>query len=298
MAFPYDKFILVIFLILVYHSLDWSDMMDTRPLGVFDSGLGGLSGFRHLAELMPDEDIIYLGDTGRVPYGTRSDETIIRYACEDAGFLIRKGVKAILVACNTVSATAMPTLRKMFDVPLFDVVSSAVKCSISSTKNLRIGVIGTEATVRSGIYGKRIRAEFPSIEVYETACPLLVPLVENGRIKRGDIVAETVVAEYLSEIKKHGVDTLILGCTHYRMMREIISDFIGEKVTLIDSGAVGAENMVRVLAQKGLRAEHSRLGQHSFFVTDSTQEFEHQASVFLGTNDKLHVSQTNLSEVY
>ena len=272
--------------------------MDTRPLGVFDSGLGGLSGFRHLAEIMPMEDIIYLGDTGRVPYGTRSDETIIRYASEDAQFLVKKGVKAILVACNTVSATAMPVLRDTFDIPLFDVVTAAIHASIAATKNGRIGLIGTEATVRSGVYGKRIRALRPDIEVYETACPLLVPLVENGRIKRGDIVAETVVSEYLADIRNRGADTLILGCTHYRMMRDVIADFMGDGVTLVDSGAVGAEDMARVLTESGLSAERERAGKHSFFVTDSTEGFERQASVFLGSEEKFAVSRTELSEVH
>ena len=269
--------------------------VDNRPLGVFDSGLGGLSGFRHLAQLMPNEDIVYLGDTGRVPYGTRSRETIIRYACEDAEFLVRRGVKAILVACNTVSSTAMDVLRSTFDVPFFDVVTAAVSTAAGATKNGRIGVIGTEATVRSGVYGRKLRELLPGVEVCEKACPLLVPLVENGRTRPGDRVAEIVTEEYLSELKERGVDTLILGCTHYRMLKDVISACMGESVTLVDSGAVGAEDMAGALRRGGCCAEDGKTGEHVFCVTDSTEGFERQASIFLGTEERLSVSRVDLN---
>ena len=263
-------------------------------MGVFDSGLGGLSGFRHLAQLMPNEDILYLGDTGRVPYGTRSRETIIRYACEDASFLVDRGVKAILVACNTVSSTAMDTLRSTFGVPFFDVVTAAVRTAAAATRNGRIGVIGTEATVRSGVYGRQIRELLPGAEVWEKACPLLVPLVENGRTKRGDRVAEIVTEEYLQELKDRGVDTLILGCTHYRMLRDVISACM-DGATLVDSGAVGAEDMAGALLDLGTAADRGRAGRHTFYVTDSTEGFEKQASIFLETEEHLAVSRVDLN---
>ena len=269
--------------------------MDERPLGVFDSGLGGLSGFRHLAQLMPNEDILYLGDTGRVPYGTRSRETIIRYACEDAEFLVGRGVKAILVACNTVSSTAMDVLRNTFDVPFFDVVTAAVGTAAAATRNGRIGVIGTEATVRSGVYGRQLRELLPGADVCEKACPLLVPLVENGRTKRGDRVAEIVTEEYLSELKDRDVDTLILGCTHYRMLRDVISACMGAGVTLVDSGAVGAEDMAGALRRGGCCAPEGKAGEHVFYVTDSTEGFERQASIFLETEEHLDVSRVALN---
>jgi len=268
--------------------------MDNRPIGVFDSGLGGLSGFRHLAELMPNEDIIYLGDTGRVPYGTRSRETIIRYALEDASFLVNCGVKAILVACNTVSTTAMKELRETFDIPFFDVVAAAVHSAAESTSNGKIGVIGTEATVRSGAYGRLLRGALPSAQVYEIACPLLVPLVENGRTKPGDIVAETVTAEYLEALKSKGVDTVILGCTHYRLLTDVISGYLGSGVALIDSGAVGAQNMAETLAADGLATLTKKLGEHRFYVTDNTDGFARQASIFLGRGEVLDVSRVSL----
>lgn len=268
--------------------------MDNRPLGVFDSGLGGLSGFRHLAQLMPNEDILYLGDTGRVPYGTRSRETIIRYACEDAGFLVNRGVKAILVACNTVSSTAMDTLRSTFSVPFFDVVTAAVRTAAASTRNGCIGVIGTEATVRSGVYGRQIREIMPGANVWEKACPLLVPLVENGRTRPGDRVAEIVTEEYLAELRDRGVDTLILGCTHYRMLKDVISGCMKDTV-LVDSGAVGAEDMAGALLDLGTAADRSRAGRHTFYVTDSTEGFEKQASIFLETDEHLAVSRVDLN---
>ena len=192
--------------------------MDNRPIGVFDSGVGGLTAVRRLHEILPHEDIIYFGDTGRVPYGTRSAETILKYTRQDVRFLRKFDIKAIVVACNTVSATALDIVANETDVPMIGVVWPACAAARAATKTGRIGVIGTPATVRSGVYDRMLKAADPNLAVFMQPCPLLVPLVENGRVHCGDIVAETVVREYLAPIKAQNVDTLILACTHYPLL--------------------------------------------------------------------------------
>ena len=188
--------------------------MDHRPIGVFDSGLGGLTAVRELRRLLPGEDIIYFGDTGRVPYGSRSREILVRYARQDVAFLRTFDLKAIVVACGTVSTTALEVLVRENDIPVWGVVEPAAQAAAQATRNGRVGLIGTQATIRSGAYERQIAQENPAIQVLTGACPLFVPLVENGRFRPGDIVAETVAAEYLAPMREAGVDTLVLGCTH------------------------------------------------------------------------------------
>ena len=255
--------------------------MDTRPIGVFDSGLGGLTAVRELARLMPEEDLIYFGDTGRVPYGGRSRETIIQYARQDTAFLRSFNPKAIVIACGTVSAAALSVLQEENDIPMFGVVEPAAHAAAECTRNGRVGLIGTRASIRSGAYEALLAQLRPGTRVISRACPLFVPLVENGRSDLGDVVVETVAAEYLAPIKEAGVDTLILGCTHYPLLRAVIGAYMGPDVTLIDVGAQCARWTAARLDRAGLRAGAVEAGRHRFFVSDSTEDFAALASVFL-----------------
>ena len=255
--------------------------MDTRPIGVFDSGLGGLTAVRELARLMPEEDLIYFGDTGRVPYGGRSRDAIIQYARQDVAFLRSFDPKAIVIACGTVSAAALGVLQPENDIPMFGVVEPAVHAAAQCTQNDRVGLIGTKASIRSGAYESLLARLRPSAEVTARACPLFVPLVENGRFNPGDPVAETVAAEYLTPIKTVGVDTLILGCTHYPLLKAVIGAYMGPDVTLIDVGAQCARWTAVQLDRADLRTSAVEAGRHRFFVSDSTEDFASLASVFL-----------------
>mgnify|MGYP001752333431 FL=1 len=249
--------------------------MDNRPIGVFDSGVGGLTTVRRMHEIMPNENIIFFGDTGRVPYGTRSAETITRYTRQDVSFLRTFDIKAIVVACNTVSAVALETVAAEIDVPMIGVVWPACRKALAVTKTGRIGVIGTPATVRSGVYERFLHRARPALEVFTQACPLFVPLVENGRVQRGDIVIETVVAEYLAALRAQDIDTLILGCTHYPLLREVISAYMGSHVHLIDSGAEAADHARQMLIPAEGR------GKTRYFVSDDPESFRSLAGLFL-----------------
>ena len=196
--------------------------MDDRPIGVFDSGLGGLTTVRELCRLLPEEDIVYFGDTGRVPYGSRSRETIVKYARQDVAFLRTFDLKTIVIACGTVSTTALDVLAAENPIPVLGVVAPAARAAARATRSGSIGLIGTQASIRSGAYERLIRAENPAARVLAQPCPLFVPLVENGRFRPGDVVIETVAAEYLAPLKEAGVDTLVLGCTHYPLLEKVI----------------------------------------------------------------------------
>lgn len=256
--------------------------MDDRPIGVFDSGLGGLTAVRELARLLPEEDLVYFGDTGRVPYGGRSRDTIIRYARQDVAFLSTFRPKAIMVACGTVSTTALDALRGEWGVPIYGVVEPAARAAARLTRSGEVGLIGTRATIRSGAYERALAALCPGARVSARPCPLLVPLVENGRYRPGDIVAETVVAEYLSPLKQAGVDTLVLGCTHYPLLKPLISAFMGPRVELVDVGEQCARWVAGQLDGQGLRAGRKGPGRHRFFVSDDSGDFAALASAFLG----------------
>ena len=214
--------------------------MDDRPIGVFDSGLGGLTTVRELCRLLPEEDIVYFGDTGRVPYGSRSRETIVKYARQDVAFLRTFDLKTIVIACGTVSTTALDVLAAENPIPVLGVVAPAARAAARATRSGSIGLIGTQASIRSGAYERLIRAENPAARVLAQPCPLFVPLVENGRFRPGDVVIETVAAEYLAPLREAGVDTLVLGCTHYPLLEKVIGAYMGPEVRLINSGAEGA----------------------------------------------------------
>ena len=267
--------------------------MDSRPIGVFDSGLGGLTSLRELRKLLPGEDLVYFGDTGRVPYGSRSRETILRYARQDVNFLKSFSPKAIVVACGTVSANALDELKGENDLPIFGVIDPAARAAAGATRNGKIGVIATAASVRSGAYEKALARLDPALEVFPAACPLFVPLVENGRFRVGDPVAELVAREYLEPLKNRGVDTLILGCTHYPLLAGVIASVMGAGVTLVDSGAACADHAAGELERAGLLRE-TGAGRSRYFVSDGTGDFGHLASIFLGDRVEGTVEQVDI----
>lgn len=269
--------------------------MDRRPLGVFDSGLGGLTAVRELRNILPSENIIYFGDTSRVPYGGRSEEILHHYARQDVHFLRSFDIKAILVACGTVSTTALPALQRENDLPVLGVVDPACRRAAAKTRNKRVGLIATAASVRSGAYERTLHELDPEIQVVGKACPLFVPLVENGRFHRGDIVIETVAREYLEPMKAQGLDTLILGCTHYPLLTEIVQEIMGPDVTLINVGQEAAWELKRELQRQNLCSDASQ-GDLSLYVSDRPEDFGALASQFLqqelrGTVNSVDIEQ-------
>ncbi len=255
--------------------------MDARPIGVFDSGLGGLTAVRQLMQQLPGENIIYFGDTGRVPYGVRSAETITKYTRQDIQFLLQFDIKAIVVACNTADAIARTQVAGDYPVPIFGVAEPTARAAAAATKNGKIGLIGTPATIGTQIYERLMKDQNPNLQVHPVACPLLVPLVENGRIHPGDPVIETVVAEYLAPLRAWGCDTLILGCTHYPLLFEIISAYMGPAVKLIDSGREAARSVAAALQSSALLSDAKTGGDCRYYVSDSTAGFTEMASLFL-----------------
>ena len=256
--------------------------MNSLPIGIFDSGVGGLSVLRAVRERLPRENIIYLGDTARVPYGTKSRSTVERYAVEDAAFLIHKGVKVIIIACNTASALARERLRSEFEIPFLSVIGPGVRAAAKATKSNRIGVIATEATIGSDAYAKGIREIFgnESVEIFSGACPLFVPLVEEG--ETDSPITKSVAEKYLAPLREQNIDTLVLGCTHYPLLKKVIAETIGSEVNLIDSGAATAIEMADLLAQQNLLNSQTENGKCEFYVTDSAQRFNRIAERFLG----------------
>lgn len=268
--------------------------MDNRPIGVFDSGLGGLTAVRELRRLLPQEDIVYFGDTGRVPYGGRSPDTIIRYARQDVAFLRTFDLKAVVIACGTVSTTALDILTKENDIPIWGVVEPAAQAVADITRNGLVGLIGTQATIRSGAYERRMAQNNPEIKILSRSCPLFVPLVENGRFRPGDIVVETVAAEYLEPFRQAGVDTLVLGCTHYPLLTQVISAFMGPQVTLVNVGEKCAVRVAAELEKSGALSRRARPGKSRYYVSDSTEDFSRLASVFLQRDVAEAVTQVDI----
>ena len=259
-----------------------------RPIGVFDSGVGGLTAVSELRKILPHEDIIYLGDTARVPYGTKSRDTILKYAAEDLAFLKRRGVKFAIAACGTVSSvmvgeSAFKVIahNAFTDEICTGVIGPAVDAACRATKNKKIGVIATAASIRSGNYEKLIKAAMPDIEVISTACPMFVPLVENGYIARDCAPTVAFAREYLDPMKERGIDTLILGCTHYPLLSGVISDVVGENVTLISSGAEAARYAKSLLEKNDLLSEKSEAGRINLYCTDSEELFRENVRHFI-----------------
>lgn len=252
-----------------------------KPIAVFDSGLGGLTAVRELRRILPGEDIVYFGDTGRVPYGSREVDTIIQYAKQDIAFLLEQDVKFIMAACGTVSSTLPAAYTDALPVPYLGVVQATARAAAAATQNGRVGVIGTEATVHSGSYAAALRAVRPDITITATACPLFVPLVENGYFAGDNTVTRLVAQDYLKEVKAAGVDTLILGCTHYPLIAHIIGAVMGPAVTLVDSGRAAAAEAKRRLGAAGL-LRGGDAGAARYYVSDSTESFTRLSGWFLG----------------
>lgn len=270
--------------------------MDARPIGVFDSGLGGLTAVRSLRQILPEEKLIYFGDTARVPYGSRSRETILKYARQDIRFLKSFDLKAILIACGTVTTTSLDVLQKENTLPIIGVVEPTCRRALLVTQNKKVGIIATLASIRSGAYEAVLRRLDPEVEVIGKSCPLFVPLVENGRIQRGDVVIETVAQEYLEPLKATGIDTLILGCTHYPMLTDIIADVMGPDVTLISAGEECAFELKRMLKARSLRADEHQQAEPEFYVSDRPEDFEQIASVFLRENMRHTARRINIDQ--
>lgn len=269
--------------------------MDNRPIGVFDSGLGGLTAVREIRKILPCENIIYFGDTSRVPYGGRSKEILLKYARQDVHFLRSFDIKAIVVACGTVSTTSLPQLKAESNLPILGVVEPACRRAVKMSKNKRVGLIATAASVRSGAYEAMIRDIDEQVQVIGKACPLFVPLVENGRYQPGDIVIETVAREYLAELKESGIDTLILGCTHYPLLMDIIGEIMGPDVTLIDTGAEAAWELKRTLEAQNLLREGMQ-GETALYASDRPEDFGALAGHFLGTEQCPAVQRVNIDQ--
>jgi glutamate racemase len=254
-----------------------------KMIGIFDSGIGGLTVVRSLMEHLPGYDIVYFGDTARTPYGTKSPETVVGYALENIDFLLSKGSKIIVMACNTASSVAAESVNDQFDLPIFEVITPAVEITVKHSKHLRIGVIGTRATVNSGVYEKKIKALSPEAKVYSTACPLLVPLVEEGWVKKPETAM--IIKKYLHPLKVRQIDTLILGCTHYPLLKDKIQRKIGKKVDVIDSSKAVAK---KVKAFLDTHAEVDRQlvkkGNFRLFVSDVTDQFQKTARMTLKRN--------------
>lgn len=267
--------------------------MNDYAIGVFDSGIGGLTVVSELNRLLPAEDIIYLGDTARLPYGTRSKETILKYAREDTAFLLSHKIKLIIAACGTVSSV-IGTEPLSDDIPFTGVLLPAAQAACSATNNGRIGVIGTQATIRSGSYGKAIKTIRPGTYIVGNACPLFVPLVENGYTAADCEITRLAAKEYLKPMIEDEVDTLILGCTHYPLLREIIAEIMGDKVTLISPGEETAKQTEAMLLAANLLRDSQEAGTNTYFVTDSPEQFSANASAFLQSKFSGEVIKTDI----
>ena len=251
-----------------------------EPIGIFDSGIGGLTVVKQLTKLLPNENFIYFGDTARVPYGTRSNRLIKQYAIEDTAFLQQFNIKSLVVACNSVSAVAVDLLQTIVDIPLTGVILPGVEGAIQTTKNSKIGIIGTTATIKSGAYEKRLKEINPDVTVYGQACPMLVHLVEEGWID--EEITKLTIIKYLGPLLEKSIDTIILGCTHFPVVSDLIQEVVGPEITLIDSGKETAKKVKQILETSGLSRKVSTPGKFEFYVSDIPDKFDEVGTLFLG----------------
>lgn len=258
-----------------------------KPIGVFDSGIGGLTVVKALWKYLPNEAIIYLGDTARVPYGTKSKETINKFAFQAVEFLLRKKVKMIIIACHTVSSVAYDELTKKFSVPIIGVITPLAQAAFKATKNFRIGVIGTQATIASGAYESALKELDRRIEIFAKSTPLLVPLVEEGWLESA--ITNSILAEYLDPFRKEGIDTLLLACTHYPLLKKSIAQIFKDRVTVIDASEATAQSTQRLLTELKLSCNNRKPAAHPtrFYLTDFTPNFKEISERFLARNIKL-----------
>lgn len=259
---------------------DINEQQTEGSIGIFDSGVGGLTVFRAIERLLPDENLVYLGDTARIPYGTRSIETVCRYALEDAAFIESRNVKVLVIACNTASALAADLLRERCRVPVIGVIRPGARRAVEKTRSGYIGVIATEATVASGAYERAMCKLRGGLEIISRACPLFVPLAEEGWVDHP--VTRQVADEYLSDLKNSRVDTLVLGCTHYPILKPVIEQVMGDRVICIDSGEAVAQEIASYLKENNLTRQGKTPRSEEFYVTDSAARFRRVAELFLG----------------
>ena len=255
--------------------------MPWKAIGIFDSGVGGLTVLREIIRALPQEDTLYFGDTARVPYGTKSPETVIRYARQITSFLVQRDIKLLVVACNTASAVSLEALKEEFPLPIVGVIEPGARRAAAVTRTGKVGVIGTEATVRSSAYTKAIKRINPEIEVVTRPCPLFVPLVESGWVDNE--VARLTARTYLQGLREEGVDTLVLGCTHYPLLKGTIAEVMGLDVRLVDSAEETARTVTEILRSAGLLRPAAERGNHHYFVSDVPAGFVRVGERFLGS---------------
>ncbi|MBF0519075.1 MAG: glutamate racemase [Nitrospirae bacterium] len=253
--------------------------MADKPIGIFDSGVGGLTVLKAIHALLPNESTIYLGDTARVPYGIRSPETVTKYSLENSSFLIEKGIKLLIIACNTASAISLDVIKQTFDIPALGVIDSGARAAVNATRNGRIGVIGTETTIKSGAYRRAIQNLDHSAVVFERPCPLFVPLVEEGWLDTD--VTYLVATRYLAGLKQSMIDTLVLGCTHYPLLKNVITAVMEDEVTLIDSAIEKSLNIRQLLSDSDILKQDSHGTFRKYYVTDSPDRFQKIGKRFL-----------------
>ncbi|MGN1317545.1 MAG: glutamate racemase [Lachnospirales bacterium] len=245
--------------------------MDNRPIGVFDSGVGGLTVVKQILKVLPNEDLVYFGDTARVPYGSKSKETVTKFSEQIIRFLKTKDVKAVVIACNTVSSNCYESLSETFpELPIIEVVTPGVESCLAATKNKKVGLIATQGTVSSGAYERRLKNADKEIKVFKKACPLFVPLAEEGWTNNE--IAKLTVKEYLTDLVKNDVDSIILGCTHYPLLKACIGEFVGERVTIIDPAKATALRLKKYLEDNNMVCDEKE-GTHTFYVSDTSSQF-------------------------
>jgi len=263
----------------------------SNPIGIFDSGIGGLTVVKHILSALPGENVIYFGDTARVPYGSKSNSTVIEYSLQNARFLIEKNVKLLVVACNTASSVALDELRNNFDVPVIGMIEPGAQLAMKKSRNKKIGVIGTYSTISNKAYSEELKKIDPAVFVFEKPCPLFVPLAEEGWT---DHPATKIIAEeYLKDLKDREIDTVILGCTHYPILTNVIREVLGEDIILIDSGTASSVVVEEYLAGAGLLNDSNNFGKQEYFVSDVPSRFKDVAEKFLG-RDIEHIDKVDL----
>jgi len=268
--------------------------MDNRAIGIFDSGLGGLTVLKEINKIMPNENLIYFGDSKRTPYGSKSKETIIKFSIQDVKFLLTKNVKAIVIACNTVSSNAIIELKKQFDIPFIEVIKPGAAYSKKVTKNNKIGVIGTKATIESKAYEHAIKKENDKIDVFSKSCPLLVPLVEEGHKWWNGKITKEIIKYYLDDFTKKDIDTLVLGCTHYPLLIEAINQIVDNKIVLINSAGEVAKKTKLLLENKKLLCKDKK-GTLHLYTSDSVLNFIPLAKEIL-SDDNINVNQIDIEQ--
>lgn len=266
----------------------------TNPIGFFDSGIGGLTVVKAVSQLLPNENIVYFGDTARVPYGSKSNDTVVEYSIQAANFLLRKNIKLMVVACNTASSVALKELKRFLTIPVIGMIEPGSKLALRESGNGKIGVIGTNATINNKAYSQELKKLNPKLKVFEKACPLFVPIAEEGWIDHK--ATELIAREYLTELKSKKIDSLVLGCTHYPILADVIQKVMGKSVKLVDSGTPAAHLVEEYLNGRGLRNISNQIGKREFYVSDIPSRFKEIAERFLGRKIT-HLHKVELDEL-